>query len=51
MEFIFDTLWTEESMDGIYDPGLTNDKLVLLFLENQDAKIAIKTVKIQKEFP
>ena len=43
VEKCFDALWMEESINDLYDAGLTNDKLVLLLLENQHAKIAIKT--------
>ena len=43
VEKCFDALWMEETINDVYDAGLTNDKLVLLFLENQHAKIAIKT--------
>ena len=33
----------EESINDAYDAGLKNDKLVILFLENHYAKIAVKT--------
>jgi hypothetical protein len=33
----------EECIYDIFESGLDNDKLVLLFLENQNANIAIKT--------
>ena len=42
-EKCFDALWVEESINDAYDAGLKNDKLVLLFLENQHAKIVVKT--------
>ena len=43
VEKCFDALWVEECINDMYDAGLVNDKLVLLFLENQNAKIAVKT--------
>ena len=45
----FDALWMEECINDAYDAGLDNDKLVLLFLENQHAKIAIKTTQGKSE--
>ena len=42
-EKCFDTLWVEECINDMYEAGLNNDKLVLLFKENQNAKIAVKT--------
>ena len=43
VEKCFDSLWVEECINDIYESGLTNDKLNLLYLENQNANIAIKT--------
>ena len=43
VEKCFDSLWVEESINDIYEAGLKNDKLNLLFLENQNANIAIKS--------
>ena len=40
----FDAMWVEECINDLYDAGFNNDKLPLLFLENQNANIAIKTV-------
>ena len=39
----FDSLWVEECINDIHEAGLDNDKLALLYLENQNANIAIKT--------
>ena len=39
----FDSLWVEECVNDIFEAGLDNDKLPLLYLENQNANIAIKT--------
>ena len=39
----FDALWTHECMNAIYDAGLKNDKLPLLFKMNQSAQVAVKT--------
>ena len=43
MEKCFDALWVHECINDMYETGLNNDKLSLLFLENQNAEIAIKT--------
>ena len=43
VEKCFDALWVEECINDIFEAGLTNDKLVLLYLENQNANIAVKT--------
>ena len=39
----FDSLWLEECINDLYDAGLKNDKLVLLYNSNLSANIAIKT--------
>ena len=38
----FDALWMEECMNDTFESGLKNDKLPLLYLANQRAKIAVK---------
>ena len=43
IEKCFDALWVEECINDIYETGVKNDKLNLLFLMNQSAQIAIKT--------
>ena len=43
VEKCFDALWVEECINDIFEAGLENDKLVILFLENQNEQIAIKT--------
>ena len=43
VEKCFDSLWVEECINDIFEAGLNNDKLVLLYLENQNANIAVKT--------
>ena len=42
IEKCFDALWVQECINDIYDAGLTNDKLPLLFLENANGQCAIK---------
>ena len=42
VEKCFDALWGEECINDVYEAGLKDDKLVLLYLENQCANIAIK---------
>lgn len=39
----FDALWLEEAVSDLYESGLTNDKLSLLFVENELCKVAVKT--------
>ena len=39
----FDTLWLEEAISDLYESGFTNEKLSLLFLENEVCKVAVKT--------
>ena len=43
VEKCYDTLWLQECINDLYEAGLKNDKLPLLFLENQNAKVAVKT--------
>ena len=39
----FDSLWTYECINDLYETGLQNDKLSLLFLMNQKAMVSVKT--------
>ena len=39
----FDSLWLHEIINCLYEAGLQNDKLPLLFLENNTAQVAVKT--------
>jgi hypothetical protein len=43
VEKCFDSLWSDECINDLYDAGVTDDKLVLLYLENYNAQIAVKT--------
>ena len=43
VEKCFDNLWLLESINDLYENGLQNDKLNLLYLLNKDAQIAIRT--------
>ena len=43
IEKCFDSLWLQEVINSLYEAGLQNDKLPLLFLENNTARVAIKT--------
>ena len=43
VEKCFDALWLKECINDLYDNGLQNDKLPLLFLANRSANIAVKT--------
>ena len=43
VETCFDALWLHEVVNCLYDAGLKNDKLTLLFLENNNANVAVKS--------
>ena len=43
VETCFDALWLHEVINCLFQAGITNDKLPLLFLENTNAQVAIKT--------
>ena len=43
VEKCFDSLWVQECVNTLYENGFNNDKLVLLYEETKNAKIAIKT--------
>jgi hypothetical protein len=42
-EKCFDSLWTYECINDLYESGLQNDKLAVLFAINKNAQVAIKT--------
>ena len=42
-EQCFDSLWLQEVITSLYEAGFKNDKLPLFFLENRNAKVAVKT--------
>ena len=39
----FDTLWLEECLNDLYDSGVKDDKLALLYNINSHVKVAVKT--------
>ena len=39
----FESLWLSDCINDLYDAGLKNDKLVLLYESNRNANIAIQT--------
>ena len=41
----FDYVWLQECINDLYESGLTNDKLNLIYISNEHANIAIKTVE------
>ena len=43
IEKCFDALWLHEVINCLFESGLQNDKLPLLFLENNNAQVAIKS--------
>ena len=43
IEKCFDKLWLHEVINCLYEAGLRNDKLPLLFLENVNAQVAVKS--------
>ena len=38
----FDILWLQSSINSLYENGLTNDMLNLLYIENKNVQIAVK---------
>lgn len=48
----FDKLWLQETTNALYEAGLKNNKLNLLYLENKNTKVAVKVNnKLTKRFP
>ena len=45
VETCFDSLWLQDCINDIFEAGLQNDKLPLLYLENLNARVAVKTTK------
>ena len=43
VEKCFDSLWLHEVINCLYEAGVQNDKLPLLFIENNIAQVAVKT--------
>ena len=43
IEKCFDSLWLHEVVNSLFEAGMQNDKLPLLFLENRNVQVAIKT--------
>ena len=43
VEKCFDALWLQECVNTLYEYGLNNEKLVLIYEESKNAAIAIKT--------
>ena len=43
IEKCFDSLWLNEVINCLYEAGVRNDKLPLLFLENSNAQVAFKS--------
>ena len=39
----FDKIWLKEAINDLFEAGLDNDKLVLLYKENQNNSVAVKT--------
>ena len=42
VEKCFDKLWFKSCIDSLYEAGITNDHLNLLYIENKNAQIAVK---------
>ena len=49
IEKCFDALWLQECINDIYEAGLQNDKLLIFFIENANAKVATKTFGCPKD--
>ena len=45
IEKCFDALWLSECINDLYDAGVENDNLALLYNSNKNAKVAIKTAQ------
>ena len=43
IETCYDALWLKETINSLYEAGIRNDKLCLLYKENQNANIVVKT--------
>ena len=43
IEKCFDAVWVQECINDMFETGFDNDNLPLLFIENQNAKVAIKS--------
>ena len=39
----YDTLWLHECINDLWEAGIQDDKLVMLYLENKSAQIAVRT--------
>ena len=42
VEKCFDKLWLEATTNALFDAGLQHDMLNLLYIENKNAKVAVK---------
>ena len=43
VEKCFDSLWTYECINDLFEAGFKNDKLPLLFIINKNAHVAVRT--------
>ena len=39
----FDSLWIQEAMNDLYETGLNNDKFEVIYKENSEIKVCVKT--------
>ena len=39
----FDKMWLQEAINDLFESGLDNDKLVLLYKENENCTVSVKT--------
>ena len=39
----FDSLWLKEIMNDMYESGVTDDKLEILYIENEKSRASVKT--------
>ena len=46
IEKCFDKMWFQSCVNSLYEAGLRNDMLNLLYIENKNALIAVKTNNI-----
>ena len=49
VETCFDSMWLLESINRLHEAGLQNDHLPLLYLENKNAQVAVKTQGLKSQ--
>ena len=39
----FDSMWLEDTINDLYEAGLTDDNLALIYKSNENNRVAVKT--------